>query len=83
MALHLAILAVVLIYALHLKVIAVEKVLELLVLLSIEDFLDFFNSLFKKFIVIAYDNYVEGLIILENVLLCFICPSTSHCYLAS
>lgn len=82
MAFDLAIFTEVVIYALNLEIIAVKQVLELLVFLSIQYLLYLFNSFLELLIVIGYDNYMEGLIILENVFLSFICPSTPHCYLA-
>jgi hypothetical protein len=78
----LAILAIIVIDSLHLKVKTIQKFFKLSVFLSIKDLLDFLNSLLELLIIISDNDYVERLIVLEDVLLSFVSSSTSNGYFA-
>jgi hypothetical protein len=83
MAFLLAIVAVVVVDTLNLQVVAVQQVLQLLVLLSVENLLDFIYSLLQLLIIISHNHYMQWLIVFEDILGSLICPSASHSYLAS
>lgn len=56
MAFLLAILTIVIINSLYLKIIAIEQVLQLLILLSSEDLLKLIHSFLQLVVSIRYDN---------------------------
>ncbi len=83
MAFLLAVFAVVVVDALHLQVVAVQQILQLLVLLPVENFLHFVDSLFQLIVGVCHDHDVQGLIVLEDILCCLVGASASHCDLAA
>ncbi len=83
MAFLLAILTIVIINSLYLKIIAIEQVLQLLILLSSENLLKLIHSFLQLVVSIRYDNDMQGLIVLEYVFMGFISASASDCYLTT
>jgi hypothetical protein len=83
MAFLLAILTIVIINSLYLQVIAIEQVLQLLILLSSENLLKLIHSFLQLVVSIRYDNDMQGLIVLEDVFMGFIGASASDCYLTT
>ena len=79
MSLLLAIFTVVVVDTLHLQVVAVQQILQLLVLLSVEDILYLFHSLLQLVVSVCHHHDVQRFIIFEDVLGCLIGPSTPHC----
>jgi len=79
MSLLLAIFTVVVVDTLHLQVVAVQQILQLLVLLSVEDILYLFHSLLQLVVGVCHHHYVQRLIIFEDVLGRLVGPSAPHC----
>lgn len=79
MSFLLAILAVVFVKeALYLLVVTVEQLLQLLILLAVQDLLHFFDTPVQSLVVISHDNDVQRFIVLKDVLLRLVCPSTPY-----
>lgn len=83
MSFLLAILTIIFIDALNLHIVAIQQFLQLLILLSIEYLLHFFHSLLQLIITICNDDDMQWFVVLEDVFLCLVCASASHCYLAT
>jgi hypothetical protein len=82
-ALLLAVVAVVVVDALHLHVVAVQQVLQLLVLLSVQDLLDLIHALLQLVVSIRHNHDVQRLEVFKDVLRSLVSTPTSHGNLAS
>jgi hypothetical protein len=83
MAFLLAILTIVFIDSLYLLVVAIQKFLQFLILLPIQDLLNLIHTLFQLIVIIRHDNDMQRLEVLKDILLSLVGSSTPHGYLAA
>ena len=74
----LAVFTVVIVNSLNLHVVALHKLLEFLILLTIQDLFDLFNTLIKLILIVSNYNNMERLIVFKDILGLLIGSSPSH-----